>query len=520
MKLSFNTGRRTGFYNRLWRLHRKAVYIMNFSFEHVTPESVGVPSTVITQLLENLRRAGTEVHSFMLLRYGKVYAQGWYRPYAPEIPHIMFSFSKSFTSTAIGFARQEGILSLDEKLVDLFPELLPENPCENLKACTIAHLLMMGCGHEKEIDSLGSDPDWVKLFLHQPFPHVPGTHFLYNTAGTNMLSAILQKKTGQTLTEFLQPRLFAPLGIQDAKCTVMENGVEAGGFGYKLKTEDMARFIEFVRCKGNWQGQQLLDCDWFDLATSTQISNSSGGSPDWQSGYGFQFWRCSQPGVFRGDGAFGQYGIVIPEQEAVLVMTSCEMNMQNTLDVIWNTLLPAFENAPLQADAKAQSILSFRLSQLALDEVLSEDTSDLQTQLEKQAFFPKETLPCFTTLIGGAGRLLSDTGTLTTLSFAFDPEAGASLLVRETHRSYALPLGTRGRFITTEISGEPFAANGRWRAHNKLEAEIRNLKTCTGTRFLFCFEEDGMTVTADRTLPAIGGLADPILPVMQFEKGQ
>ena len=125
----------------------------------------------------------------------------------------MFSFSKSLTSTAIGFARQEGILSLEEKLVDIFPDKLPENPSENLKKAEIRHLLMMGCGHETEIPNLGlGDPDWIKSFLTHPFVYEPGTHFLYNTAGTNLLSAILTRKTGQTLTEFLRPRLMEPWG--------------------------------------------------------------------------------------------------------------------------------------------------------------------------------------------------------------------------------------------------------------------------------------------------------------------
>lgn len=489
---------------------------MNHIFERVTPESVGIPSSAIMETLENLRTCGAEVHSFMLLRYGKLCAEGWYRPYAPDIPHIMFSFSKSFTSTAIGFAEQEGILSLDEKLVDMFPDLLPENPSENLKKCNISHLLMMGCGHEEEIDFFNASENWISAFLHQPFVYEPGTHFLYNTAGTNMLSAILQKKTGQTLTQFLEPRLFAPLGITDAKCFTLDNGVEAGGFGFKLKTEDMARFIEFVRCKGNWQGKQLLRSDWFDRATSKQISNTTNDLPDWKCGYGYQFWRCQPEGVFRGDGAFGQYGIVMPEQEAALVMTSCEMNMQAALDVFWNSLLPKMHNEPLPENPTALVKLQFTLENLALPEMLSEDVIEAQAKLAKQEFLAKETLPCFTTLIAGAGRFVLDEGNLVSLSFSFDQAEGATLHVQETARSYDLKLGTRGRFVTTMIGSEPFAANTRWRAQNKLEAEIRNLNACTGTRFLFCFTETGMIITADRTLPISGGLADPILPDMAF----
>ena len=145
-------------------------------FSRVTPESVGIPSQAVLDLLDELYRYGIEMHSFMLLRHGKVCAEGWWKPYGPQIPHIMFSFSKSLTSTAIGFAVQEGLLSLDDRLVDLFPDKLPENPSENLQKATVRHLLMMGCGHETEIPDLGrGEPDWIAAFLHHPFVYEPGT---------------------------------------------------------------------------------------------------------------------------------------------------------------------------------------------------------------------------------------------------------------------------------------------------------------------------------------------------------
>ncbi len=181
------------------------------SLQHVTPESVGIPSAAVTAMLEELYAQGIEMHSFMLLRHGKVCAEGAWKPYAMDEPHIMFSFSKSLTSTAIGFAVQEGILSLDDRLVELFPDKIPENPSENLQKCCVKHLLMMGCGHETEIAwGPNQENDWIADFLSHPFVYEPGTHFLYNTAGTNMLCAILQKKTGLSLTEFLKPRLFGP----------------------------------------------------------------------------------------------------------------------------------------------------------------------------------------------------------------------------------------------------------------------------------------------------------------------
>ena len=273
-------------------------------FPRVSPESVGVPSQAVLDLLDELYRYGIEMHSFMLLRHGKVFAQGHWKPYNPQTPHAMFSFTKSLTSTAIGFAVQEGLLSLDDRLVDLFPDKIPEEPSENLQKCQVRHLLMMGCGHATEIPNLGQDdPDWIASFLHHPFVYEPGTHFLYNTAGTNLLAAILARKTGQTLTQFLKPRLFEPLGMGDVHCHALSDGTEMGGAGSYLTLDAMARFTQFVANKGVWEGRQLLNAEWFETATSKQIENRGpgwDGDPDWHAGYGFQILALLEARRFPG----------------------------------------------------------------------------------------------------------------------------------------------------------------------------------------------------------------------------
>ena len=168
------------------------------------------PSTA-NGILDRMEEKNIELHSFMVVRHGKCAAKGWWKPYAPELAHPLYSFGKTLTATAIGFARQEKILSLEERLVDLFPELLPKEPSENLQKVTLWHLLTMSCGHETEIDM--ESPDWIREFLQHPFLHEPGTFYKYNTAGTNMLAAVLKRKTGCDVTEFLKPRLLEPLGI-------------------------------------------------------------------------------------------------------------------------------------------------------------------------------------------------------------------------------------------------------------------------------------------------------------------
>lgn len=489
-------------------------------FERVSPESLGIRSQGILDMLDELYREGIEMHSFALLRHGKLAAEGYWKPYAPGVQHIMFSFSKSLTSTAIGFAEQEGVLSLDERLIDIFPEKAPKDPSENLQKATIRHLLMMGCGHESEIEWIGSgDPDWIKLFLHHDFKYEPGTHFLYNTAGTNLLSAILTRKTGQTLTEFLRPRLIEPLGLSDIRCHPMPDGTEMGGAGYSLTLEDMARFTQFVANQGQWEGKQLLRKEWFEQATRKQIENRGagwGGDPDWQQGYCFQFWRCEPEGVFRGDGAFGQYGVVMTKQDAVLVIQSASLKLQAVLTAAWNNLLPAMADAPLPEDPAAVKALQDRLDSLELNPMLSVRNPGAEESLHAAVFLPDAaSLPSFTDIIGGIGRFTPDGGSLVSLGFRFDQQGGA-LLVKEKDPEYAIDLGLNSHFAVTEIGGVPYGANGRWRAKDKLEVEIRSTRCAGGKRFVFQFSGDKMTLNADCTMPEADGLSDPLTPEMTF----
>jgi CubicO group peptidase (beta-lactamase class C family) len=240
------------------------------------PETEGVSSAAILAFLDAVAEKKLELHSLMLLRRGKVLAEGWWSPYAPEWRHILYSLSKSFLSTAAGLAIREGFFTLDDTVVSFFPGDVPEVIDENLAAMRVRHLLSMSTGHaEDQTGALRSDPDgnWVRAFLAQPVQQEPGTFFRYNSAATYMVSAILQKTTGVTALEFLQPRLLEPLGITDAVWEVDPRGIAVGGWGLSIRTEDIARFGELYRNRGVWQGKQLIPADWVDLATSTQVSN-------------------------------------------------------------------------------------------------------------------------------------------------------------------------------------------------------------------------------------------------------
>jgi len=320
-----------------------------------TPEAQGIPSAAIADFIAAAESTIHSLHSIMLLRHGAVVAEGWWFPYRASAPHVLFSLSKSFTSTAVGLAVTEGRLSVADPVLKFFPEDAPRRISKNLAAMQVRHLLSMSTGHDEDSTGRtmrGRNP--FKAFLSMPVKHEPGTHFVYNSGASFMLAAIVQKLTGQTLTEYLTPRLFAPLGIEGAFWESHPNGVNFGGWGLNIKTEDIARFGQLYLQKGLWNGQQLIPAAWVEEATAAQVSNGSDPNSDWAQGYGYQFWCCRPQGIYRGDGAFGQYCIVMPEQDAVLAITSGLGDMQAVLSLAWEKLLPAMGADALPAAGVAE----------------------------------------------------------------------------------------------------------------------------------------------------------------------
>ena len=347
------------------------------AFEHALPETQGVSSEAVLSWINSVERDVDALHSFVLVRHGKIVAEGWWAPYRRESPHMLYSLSKSFTSTAVGIAVDEGRLSLDDRVVSFFPDKLPGQPCDNLKRMRVRDLLCMGTGnHDDTLPAIKEDVsgDWVRVFLSRPVEHEPGTHFRYNTGATYMLSAILGKVTNQDLVDYLQPRLFGPLGIIDPSWEKCPQGIHTGGYGLKVRTEDIAALGQLYLRKGMWADRRLLSEKWVAMASSKQIDNGSNPESDWNQGYGFQFWRCRH-NAFRGDGAFGQYCVVMPEQDAVLAITSGLGNMQQVLDLVWTHLLPGMKEGALSENSQASGELAGKLRSLVLPVVKGEKSS-------------------------------------------------------------------------------------------------------------------------------------------------
>jgi CubicO group peptidase (beta-lactamase class C family) len=306
----------------------------------------------------------------MLLRHGQVVAEGWWAPYSPSKVHLLYSLSKSFTSTAIGLAVAEGRLSVDDPVVSFFPDAVPADPSPHLLEMRVHHLLCMGTGHRE--DTTGKvfaqrDVDPVQAFFALPPEETPGSVFAYNSTATYMQSAILTKVTGEQLTDYLRPRLFEPLGIEETYWH-SRNSIDIGFSGLHVRTEAIASLGQLYLQRGRWGDQQLIAESWVEAATSNQISTVTPwrqNEPiDWRQGYGYQFWRC-QHNAFRGDGAYGQFCVVVPESDLVLAITSATADMQAVLDAAWQHLLPALDPATT-VDSAPEDALRQRLSTLAL----------------------------------------------------------------------------------------------------------------------------------------------------------
>jgi CubicO group peptidase (beta-lactamase class C family) len=337
-----------------------------------TPEAEGVSSKGIMEFLDAISKTKHEMHSIMILRHGKVIAEGWWNPYRPDLKHTLYSLSKSFTSTAVGFAVTEKKLSVNDKVISFFPGKLPQTITPLLSDLKVRDLLSMTAGQEPDpTGPVVVTDDWIKSFFATPVLNQPGAVFLYNSAATYMLSAIVQKVTGEKIIDYLTPRLFMPLGITGMDWETDPSGNNTGGWGFRIKTEDIARFAQLYLQKGKWNDQQIIPEEWVAEATTTKIDNApydeqvKKDSSDWKQGYCYQFWR-SRHNSYRGDGAFGQYALILPEEDAVIAITSETMDMQGELNLVWKYLLPAMQVEQSALNKNDAAVLKKRLTQLKL----------------------------------------------------------------------------------------------------------------------------------------------------------
>lgn len=380
------------------------------------PSAEAMDARSVLALLDRLDERSVECHSLMVVRHGRVVAEGWWEPYSPDRPHLLYSLTKSFISIAVGFAVTDGLLGLDDRVVDVLADHVPADAAPHASELTVRHLLTMTTGHRDDTltQAWALEPDdLVKGFLRVPAQDPVGTRQGYNNPTSSVLARMVERVTGRTVPDLLDERLFQPMGVQHAEWDRVGSGAIFGFHGLHLTTEAVAAFGELLLRGGHWQGRQLVARAWVELATRRHIetvqTDDGWRTADWLRGYGYHFWM-SRHG-YRGDGAMGQYCLVVPEHDLVVAMTAATADLAAPLDAVWDCLLPGLGRAGDPGDDLA---LAGRLERLTLPQPPGEAGAGRSATAVIDASGGGSALPAGTLVtvdpVDGGWRVRFDTG--------------------------------------------------------------------------------------------------------------
>ena len=326
-----------------------------------TPAAEGISTQAVINMMDSLMALPEcDIHHVMVLRHGKVVAELHPSPFRAEDSHTLYSASKTFTALAVGCAIDDNLLRLTDRVMTFFPDKRSDRVSDNMADMTVRDLLMMASGMKSDWTMRNNSTDWVKDWLAKSVDDKPGTVFQYDSMCSFMLSAIVQRVTGQTMLEYLQKKLFAPMHITVADWETSPDGINTGGWGLRVQAETMAKLGLLLLNKGNWNGQQLVSADYVTEACSRLIDGGAKETvppTDGNQGYGYQVWQSKWPGSYRADGAMGQYTVVVPQEDLVVVILGMKLYGHEELACIWNQLMPGITNAPLQPEKKLQNRL-------------------------------------------------------------------------------------------------------------------------------------------------------------------
>jgi CubicO group peptidase (beta-lactamase class C family) len=478
-----------------------------YSLPRSTPEMQGISSSGISKFLDAIKQSGQEFHSLMILRHGNVVAEAWWTPYSAEHRMQLYSVSKSFTSTAIGLAVGEGLITVDDPVIKFFPEYLPGEVSDNLAALKIRHLLSMSVGHGKDsiliLEASPAGVPWEKTFLSLPVVFKPGSQFMYNSGASFMLSAIIKKVTGQSAHEYLKPRLYEPLDIVNTTWGANWEGINMGASHLRMPTEDLAKFGQLYLQKGMWNGKQVISKEWVAEASAKHIDNGHNDST-WGYGYGYQFW-LNPPGGFRADGAYGQFSIVLPQLDAVVAITSESMETKKMMQAVWDVLLPEMKAVPLPADKAAHKTLvnelkalKYNPSQLATTSPIADKISGKEFMLDKNPFNAKSV----------TFRFKGDKS-IFTLKEDGKPDIIITNGINHWIRKGNLKPSAHSLFSLRRIDFDSIvAASFGWKDDNTLLLTWRYIETVHGDSFTCIFDGNKVTIKPLFSVNRLQGKAD------------
>lgn len=457
-----------------------------------TPEEVGIPSGAVVEFCENIRQKGVTMHSFILARFGRVFAEGYYAPWNASENHRMFSETKSFVSLAIGCLVQEKKVCLDDAIVSYFPEYTPENSHPYLAEMTIRQMLKMQSCHKTTTYKADMTKNWVESFFTTKPDHRPGTIFNYDTSSTHVLCALVEKLSGKKLLDYLRERCLDEIGFsQDAYVIADPFGTSMGGSGLMAKPEDMLRVGLLLMNRGNWNGKQLIPAAYIEEASAFQVPTAAKGPiPEESEGYGYQFWRMSRDG-FAMYGMGGQFVMCLPKYQLVCVTTANTMRRvggnQVIYDSLYETITAAIEGRENYLEYTENELASY-LTHLKLEPVRGErqPQAGLLSAIQNVTY-----------------RIENPNSLIQRVRFSFLEEADEGTFYFEGEKgSHALSFGVRKPVVSSfPLYEEPCFCTAAWIAGNSLYLTADLMGENIGDFWMqVTWKEDTITIFMNRTI--------------------
>lgn len=464
------------------------------NLEHCTPEQVGVKSSAITAFINEINENNLGLQSFTVVRHDKVCAQGFFKPYNKDIPHVLYSMSKSVTSTAVGFAVSEGLINLNDRVVKFFPEyLMSKRPFNRM--ITVRMLLTMHSDKLITVLDEKSGTDWVQNFFNAPFLLPPNTKFNYISENTTMLSAIITKVTGMSVIDYLYPRIFEPLGIEKPFWESDGKGNNAGGWGLYMKSEDLAKFFLPYIHGGKWKdGTQIIPAIWVKEATRKQVDSVSDGYIDNMMGYGYQFWRNPVPNSYRADGLFGQRCFMFPEYDALVVLNCGEAEDYKVMKIFWKYFPECFGYGELPENkAEYQQMLDTIDNCSVEDLPKSERNRELEEKISGRLITCKTSEFVSVVSITITQMWFKKPGEISEMKLTFDDEK-LTFYWKEKEYENTIDVGLNGEYGISKMTLGDVTyhaySKAAWKEDGTLDLWIRPIETSHVRKFNFKFNDD------------------------------
>lgn len=480
------------------------------------PEEVGVRGEVLKDFTAYAQEHDLEMHSLMVVRHGKVAIEWYNQPFNAQTAHTMYSISKSVTSTAIGFAVSEGLLSLDDLVLDFFPDYPPKTPHKYFGKLTVRHLLTMTSGKQTDMLESKGKIDWIEDYINSPWIFEPGTDFLYVNENIYMLCAILHRVAKMSVIDYLMPRLFEPLGIERPFWETDQNGIEAGGWGLYLTTEDLTKIADCYLHDGKYRGKQVIPADWTHEATCNQLGEAKQRSddPGYNAGYGYCFWvNDTEEFSYRMDGMFSQFAVNFPSYDATVVLTAAVAVEKRARLALWKFFPAAFikesktKKAMPAVEEMMETIPSSKRS--AMEARIDGRRIKMRKKILLNIIgMPTSMLPLAVTYM-----MADRAGNMDNITFHFgDSECVIDWDEKKEHNTVACGMDGHYRYGTMHLGGVDFkvCANAYWLSEDCLKISVRPLQTVGKRMLKFRFKKHGRVTMKPTATPTSSDIVETL----------